>query len=404
MFYNPLTGKILEYEGNQELTGFIKRLQSPRNLYVLPLTSKELANPSISRFVSDMREHFMGDIIAAAPGENKPGNKPFQMMPILKVHKDADVIKKSPEHSVGDAMMRNLVELSIYLNNDCGQNCPGCSTAFKQFLCCTRAGSGKKELDIPGLADLFRQVESAPLLRVNILGGDLAAYTQLHRLPPLLASLRPSMEKIIYIHYLNLGASEKIVRLLSDSCSFAVPVTFPVDKEGWNRFAALLNRYRLDARVHFIVSREEDIAAAEELIQSIPTAEPSFSPFYDGTNTPFFRDNVFLDKDDITEDKPARQDIYARQLINPFNFGKLTVMSNGNIYANVNQPRLGNLNTHTLHEAVYKEMFHGKSWRRTRKKVNPCKSCNFQALCPPLSNYEYALKRNNLCHIHAPGE
>ncbi len=53
----------------------------------------------------------------------------------------------------------------------------------------------------------------------------------------------------------------------------------------------------------------------------------------------------------------------------------------------------------TIHGRTYKEMYRGKSWRRIRKKVEPCKKCTFEALCPPLSNYEYALGANNLCHI-----
>jgi pseudo-rSAM protein len=85
--------------------------------------------------------------------------------------------------------------------------------------------------------------------------------------------------------------------------------------------------------------------------------------------------------------------------VNPFHFGTLTVLSNGSIYANVNTQRLGSLNGGSLHDVVYKEMYRGKSWRRIRKKVEPCKFCTFDALCPPLSNYEYALGRNNLCHI-----
>lgn len=39
-------------------------------------------------------------------------------------------------------------------------------------------------------------------------------------------------------------------------------------------------------------------------------------------------------------------------------------------------------------------------WFRVRNQVQPCRTCVYEVLCPPLSNYEYALHRNNLCHIH----
>jgi pseudo-rSAM protein len=108
---------------------------------------------------------------------------------------------------------------------------------------------------------------------------------------------------------------------------------------------------------------------------------------------------VFVDKEDLQEAKPTCREIYARQLVNPLHFGTLTVLSNGHIHANINVSRLGILNHDSIYEVVYKEMYRGNSWRRIRKRVEPCKRCTFEALCPPLSNYEYAFGRNNLCHI-----
>jgi pseudo-rSAM protein len=88
-----------------------------------------------------------------------------------------------------------------------------------------------------------------------------------------------------------------------------------------------------------------------------------------------------------------------RMKMNPSNFGKLIVNTNGDCYANINAAKLGNIYRDTLYEIIYKETRMGKSWRRVRSRVEPCKRCLYALLCPPLSNYEYVINRNNLCKV-----
>jgi pseudo-rSAM protein len=73
-------------------------------------------------------------------------------------------------------------------------------------------------------------------------------------------------------------------------------------------------------------------------------------------------------------------------------------MPNGDTYANINYPSLGNIATHSIHEMLYKEMNEGKSWFRIRDQA-PCNNCVYQWLCPSPSNYEMAIGRPNLCHV-----
>ncbi len=55
------------------------------------------------------------------------------------------------------------------------------------------------------------------------------------------------------------------------------------------------------------------------------------------------------------------------------------------------------LNKNSLYNIFYKEMNCGKSWLRARKNAIPCKNCVYNSICPPVSNYEYVIGRNNLC-------
>jgi pseudo-rSAM protein len=396
MFYNPLTGKILEYTGSEPVIKLVRRLLSPKNLLVIRLTEKDRSNPEISQFVRDLRGHFMGDLIDVSLSKGKP----LQMMPYLKIHQDAEIIKKAPDHTVGEQMMKYLVEISVYINSACSLDCESCGSAYKQFLCCTRARHRKKEPDISTIIDLFGQLKGAALDRVNILGGDILKFSKLEELLGLLKQPGQSFKKVFYIHYLNLlHREEKLALFPVDTSSFKVLVTFPVKEDQWKEVLESLHSHSMDAKFLFIIGNEADVSEAEELISLFQLDNYSLLPFFNGRNREFFEENVFLDREDLGEAKPTAHEILARQLVNPFHYGTLTVLSNGHIHANVNVPRLGILGTNSIHDAVFKEMYRGNSWRRIRKKVAPCKRCTFEALCPPLSNYEYALNRNNLCHI-----
>jgi len=84
--------------------------------------------------------------------------------------------------------------------------------------------------------------------------------------------------------------------------------------------------------------------------------------------------------------------------MNKHDFGKLHIMPDGNVYANVNHPVLGNIYADGINKIVRKEIEEGISWFRIRNQA-PCNDCIYQWLCPPPSNYEIAIGRTNLCHV-----
>lgn len=92
------------------------------------------------------------------------------------------------------------------------------------------------------------------------------------------------------------------------------------------------------------------------------------------------------------------KDIFANQAVNLYDFGKFNIMPNGDVYANVNHPSLGNIDTHSIQEIVKKEVDEGKSWFRIRTQA-PCTDCVYQWLCPPPSDYEIVIGCPNLCHV-----
>ena len=150
---------------------------------------------------------------------------------------------------------------------------------------------------------------------------------------------------------------------------------------------------------HFVVEKEDDMTLIEKLIKDYDLKDVEFHPYYNGKNLNFFKYNIFITKEALIEAKPTLRNIFANRIINVLSFRQLTVMSDKYIYANINHSSLGKLGKDNIFDILNKELFKGKSWARVRKNVSPCKSCIYNALCPPISNYEYAIRRYNLCNI-----
>lgn len=94
------------------------------------------------------------------------------------------------------------------------------------------------------------------------------------------------------------------------------------------------------------------------------------------------------------------QDIFRRETLNEFYFGYVTIMFNGSVYNNINNDCVGNISQHSLPQLLLNND-KNNSWFLTRNKITPCKKCIYCFLCPPISNYEFAINRFNLCNYEA---
>lgn len=397
LFYNSLTGKMLEYRGEQKIPDLVKKMKSSKNLLVILLKEKDLNDPVISQFVYDIRGSFMGDLIDASYSKGKP----VQMMPIVKIQTDIKYLKKEEARSVGEDVTAYLNEMSLYINDECDRDCEMCSTGHKQFTCCGIMKNKKGELDIRKIGDLFEELKNCNLINMNILGGNIFTYSKFKEFLSLMNPLHG--QKTFHCHYLNLVENSGKLKLLNPGTSFVkIPVNFPIDEEKLETALHTVKNADLKHKFIFVIRSEQEFEKAEAVIASLHIDNYDYQPFYNGTNLAFFKENIFTEKEEIFAAKPKMKDIYKNTTVNTLNFGRLIILNNGHIYANVNASRLGILGKDSIRDVLSKEMYHGKSWRRVRKNVEPCKNCTFEALCPPLSNYNYAIGRNNLCRMDFP--
>jgi pseudo-rSAM protein len=392
LIYNPLNGKAVVEKGNPEAAALMNRLTAGENLYVTAISADELAKDGIARLVSQVQESLMGDLMDA---ETYPG-KPIQIPPKLKIMKGSE---KHPDQVSGNKGMHvvgNLRNLTIYLNNIGAQTShPFPGEAYKQFAapCFCFGGAEASQLPLEPLLAFLDETRTTLLERLNIMGGDIFAY---ENLPQLLQKLnRIPVYKAYYFHYPQL-ANRKLEDINFQG-ELDVLVDFPVQSDQLARAVESIEAAETHARYQFIIQEDADLDAADALIERHGYTDYSYMPYYNGKNLDFFRDGVFVRPEDIMEAKPSQKEILKRAIMNTANFGRLTVLSNGDIHANLNHSRIGVLGQDTLYDVLYDEMNGGKSWWDVRSDVSPCKECIFQQMCPPISNYEYVIDRHDLC-------
>ena len=397
LLYNTYTGKILEYKGNVEILKLGKRLLAPRNLRVILLEETKINQPGIHGFIAEIREHYMGDLLDVSYSQGKP----VLMPPIVKNQMEVKYLIEGEDRSTGEDIMAYLTEVTLYLNDYCGQGCFVCREAFKQFLCCTAKNRGNKELQLEQIRGFFSEIKTSNLARVNICGGDILAYREWEGLIPVLKSL--SCEKHYYLHYLNLlEHKNRLENFTAENSLLTIIVDVPMPED---KFCAALEAARqwiAGIKVMFIIRDSGDFEAAESLAATYGIENTAYIPFYDGNNLPFFEQNLFITREELEGYRISAREIYTRGVVNPLDFGRLVIFPDGDVYANVNDPALGNLGKDSLYNLLSKELVNGKSWRKTRKKVKPCRSCLFSELCPPISNYSRHIKRYNFCTLYNP--
>jgi len=87
---------------------------------------------------------------------------------------------------------------------------------------------------------------------------------------------------------------------------------------------------------------------------------------------------MYLNKEDIFSIESNRREVFAKSVLNINNFGKLTIMSDGNVYSNINNTKIGNIEQ-SLYELIEFELKNGDSWFNYRKR-KPCNECIYQFL------------------------
>lgn len=357
LLYNTFDGSFIESK-DIEIVKLLKETLLKENCGVVLLTAERYNLDNIRKSIMELRAKYMGDIIDIELSKSKP----VQIMPFTSLVNTQELFKKQ-NFPTGKKILEYLSEISIYVDYN------------------------------TNIMDLNSFLKSLPnISTVNIIGNlkDVANYKELL----LVLDQFPSLKKITCNYSNVISLQPEFV----NNFSYSILINYPIDISKWNYSRRLLLNQSIPFECIFEVTSMDNYSQINKFIEEFGIEKHQLKPVYTGDNIDFFKENVFLTKDDILSTPLSISDFFINQSMNIFDFGKIAIMSNGDIYANVNYPILGNIHTHSIYEIISKELEEGRSWLRIRNQA-PCNTCLYQWFCPSPSNYEIAIGRPNLCHV-----
>lgn len=353
LLYNTLDGKTIESD-NIEVIKLLHEILQEENCGVTLLKKDQYIKKEINDFIKDIRGKYMGDIIDVSLSNGKP----IQILPYIIF---SNMRNKRYDFSTLENILHTLSEINIHVDHS---------------------------TNITKLTSFLQSVPDD--LTFNLI-GNFAKDNELLFFLNNYSSLKNILCSLDNIKFLE--------STFKNNFSYKILVHFPVDIQQWNKSKQLLLNQSLPFEYIFNITSLKDCLDAEKLIEQDQIEKYHLNPVYTKDNINFFKEYIFLTKENILSTQMSMKDLFLKQAININDFGKIHIMSNGDIYANVNHPILGDIYTFSIYEIVQKEINEGKSWLRIRNQV-PCKSCIYQWLCPSPSDYEIAIGYSNLCHIN----
>lgn len=357
LLYNTLDGMFIETDKIKVIELLSETLQK-ENCGVILLTSERYQQQDIFDFIRELRVKYMGDVIDV----NLSKGKPVQILPYFNFSNTQNLFKKHSFAS-GRKLLVYLSEISIHVD---------------------------KRTNITNLISYLKSIPANVM--INIL-GNIEDITNYKILLSFLNQL--SLLKNIKSSYTNIISLQPE---FENEFLYSILVHFPVDILQWDHSRQFLLNQNLPFEYIFEVSSSDDCQQAMKLIEEFNIQKYQIKPVYTGDNLAFFEEKVFLSREDILSTSLSINDFFANQSMNIYDFGKINIMPDGEVYANVNHPALGNIQTHSIYEIISKELEDGKSWLRIRDQA-PCNTCLYQWHCPSPSNYEIEIGRPNLCHV-----
>lgn len=366
----------------------VEQLVNLENMYCITLSEDEINNPKVRIFINNLILSQSG-LLLNASDDNK---KPVSFFPQVKIMKTANNTSNLPGELMR-AANRYLTGVSIYITGKCKLNCKDCNTNFRQIRFCTKS---KYELSLQDIKTILDQVRNFNLRQINLFGGNISEHTDFLKLGKLLGNY--PFEFTLYIHYLNL--EKDIFSLLENAKQHVFSLSILVDSPMNIELVQSINKSLIKYKVNWIfaITEFEEFNEISVITKSNRLKNVQIMPIFNLHNFNFFKKNIFLSKVDIFNSKLKKNDIFMNQVLNKINFGRLFFFPNKEVYSNLNIQPIGSINEPII-DLVMKELLSENSWRKTRSSVTPCNNCIYKYLCPPISNYEYAIGKFNLCNV-----
>lgn len=390
LIYNTISENGFIVMQTPTINRIISELQDKRNLYCISINEQEMKNHDVASLIDKLINSFSGNLL----DKNRFPQKPIVFIPEANINDDLSREKELSynPHVFGGNLLRNLTDVTLQLTGECQHNCLYCNETYKQTLSCFK-NNGILPLDT--ISSILEQIKYSSVFELNFVGGDIFSYPFWEPLMDLIKSI--NCKKVFYTNYSCINSeNESKIKKMSSNTNNHLKVL--VHYSDWTEKLSFTNFQMINIEYIFIITSENEYINCEQILET-SRINGQIIPIYTNNNSNFFTDNVYINKADILSTKWKKNEIFANQYVNTNYFGKIVISSNGNIFTNMNLPAIGVYNN-DLKKYVYSEMKEGSNWRKTRSQLSPCDKCIYCFICPPPSNYEIAIGKNNLCNLY----
>lgn len=379
LVYNAENKSRFIFHLSDKIEKICYQLLEIENLYTVMLTDEEISDDEINQWINSLITIQAGYLSI----DTELDKRPVSLKPILKIQDDKKYYEEQHKLGFRGKILQNLHELTFYINgSEYGNN-----EYFKQTIYPIKS---QLVLDDLKIRSFIKNSRNLFLSNINLVGNPVS-YFGFERLINDITDFHLQCTIHIMINDFLDNIQEIVKNKWPENIRFNIIIDTSFD-------TSCLQDVPFRYTMTFVVFSENDFMQFSNLFDSFSeTHDSRFIPLYNKENLSFFESNVFIEKEEMDKIDLSKNEIFIRQAFNIEDFGKLTVLPDGNVYANVNMIPLGTIDD-SPYSIVYKEFISGQSWFRLRDQV-PCDNCIYQWLCPSPSNYEIVLDRLNLCHV-----
>jgi pseudo-rSAM protein len=379
LIYKSSNQKSVAFASVGKIADICEQLLITENLYTVELTEKDIT--TIISWIDSITEINAGYLTQKEMNIKKP----ITLKPIVKIQDNVKHYTWLHNRGIGGSIIHNLHELTFYINSSLyGSNKKYRQTIFPLKEC--------DELDIKRIIKFIDNAKSSFLSNINIV-GNIFTYSNFDMLFEYI-----SKSQIKFTINTTFNDFEKNIKHIV-STEWTDNIQFNILIDCSNEFSIIPLKYlKINVSVTVLLSTDTEYNNIINCFENMSVyCNAKIVPLYNDTNFDFFENNIFISENDLNDISLSKREIFIRQVLNINDFGKLTIMADGNIFANVNMESLGTISD-TLYSLIYSEFTSGRSWLRIRDQ-KPCADCVYQWLCPSPSNYEIVIGKPNLCHI-----
>lgn len=392
LFYNSLSGAYFILPNNNLINGIVTKLTDPVEMYCTEISKEESEIGEIASFIFLLQNNFIGDVI----DQKVLPTKPVIIYPQLRIIESIENLLKEQEDSVGKNIKSYLHKIIIQITDKCNLNCVNCNSVYKQVTTCNSMYG--TELSFFTIQKLLDSIIESPVHTIFLKGGNPFLYTEFDNLYNYI-ELNKNKKFSFLCNNMHLSSlSEEMLIKLAGLTNMILIIQFfsCPNMSDFVLIAAKLSEYKLNYEYNFFYSNDFEYNSITCLCEDLSVHSYIIRPIVrEGEN---INDDIYIDDEVIFLNKSSKKDIFRRQALNVIDFGTVNVFANGNVFANVNMPKLGNINDSSITELLQYELLNGHSWFRIRNQ-KPCNNCVYQWLCPSPSSYELVINKPNLCRV-----